>query len=144
MNTINWVILHGSIRHASRHPDCGDFLIDHLVHEQLGNLPGHPNRLDHENRLLHHDRDVDDLVDELKLRKILSFQHPEPKSTCHCTPTGMSATLSTQEREEFHNELQLCDLDCLLTACTRETCWTCTRGTSITVSTSNWGISMVF
>ena len=34
--------------------------IDHLVDEQLGNLDGPQQTLDHGNRPLHHDREIDD------------------------------------------------------------------------------------
>ena len=53
---------------------------------------------DHGNLPLHHDRDVDDLVQ--KSRRAATAESPQffctskPKCTCHCTPTGMSTTLS--------------------------------------------------
>ena len=44
-----------------------------------------------------------------------------------------------QQPTSIFNELQLWDLDCLLTACTRGICWTCTTGTSNTLSMDcNW------
>ena len=39
-----------------------------------------------------------------------------------------------QQQCPCFDELQLWDLDCLLTACTRGICWTCTTGTSNTLS----------
>ena len=54
------------------------------MEEQLGNLCGHPNSLN-EKRPLRHDRDVDDLVDELQLRKFRSFLHPITHGTCPST-----------------------------------------------------------
>ena len=48
---------------------------------------------DHGNLSLHHDRDVNDLVqicDELQLRNLHSFLHCHYPSTCCCTTTGVS------------------------------------------------------
>ena len=51
---------------------------------------------------------------ERQLRDLHSFLHSEPSGIFRCTTTGMSTTVSSC------NELQLWELDCLLTVCTRE------------------------
>ena len=50
----------------------------------------------------------------LQLRDLHSFLTSEPPGICRCTTTGMCTT------ESRFNELQLWELDCLLTDCTRE------------------------
>ena len=52
----------------------------------------------------------------LQLRDLHSFLTSEPSGICRSTTTDMSTTVSS------FNELQLWDLDCLLTDCTRGTC----------------------
>ena len=80
---------------------------------------------DHGNLSLHHDRDVDDLVqicDELQLQNLHSFLHCHNPSTCCCTTTGVSTVSKNCKTRR-----------CMITG-TSATLMNCTKKSSTTLS----------
>ena len=95
-----------------------------------------------------------EVLDELRHQTYTTGTSTTFKSIATAGPSQFS-NVRTIRQLSLHNDghvndsvqpqrLQLWDLDCLLTDCTRGICWTCTRGTSNTLPMErNWGISVV-
>ena len=114
--------------------------VSHLINEQLGNLYGFLNRRNRGDSPLRHNRYIDDLADELQMRRTAVFCTVTTSTFC-CTQRACNNLVhELADRNDFLDELQLWEPSVFSTTGRRPPCqWTATAKSRWSADRRNHG-----